>query len=135
MNEINLDEELLDLRIKKSPSTKLSQKRISYDSPSSSNSSKKSSDEDKDVWLEDCQVYTSIDTMAQDNMTKLVEEMKTKEKLKHKNQAEIVWGETKNMEDGNDSDQSVMMPDKSGMIGLSILSLSYSYVMKFVRNL
>jgi hypothetical protein len=76
--------------------------------------------------------------MAHDNMTKLVEEMKMKEKLNHKNQAEIVWGATKDMEDGNDSndsDQTVMMPDKSDKIGLSVLSLSYRYVMKFVKNL
>lgn len=136
-SEINFDNELLELPIKRSKTNQLDKINVSNDSPSGSNTSKRSSDEDEDNWLEDCKAYTNADTMVQENMAKIIEEMKMKEKLNHKKQAEVVWGETKNMDDIVDENEwdKTIISDKAHLIGMSALSLSYHYVMTFVKNL
>lgn len=136
-NEINFDIELLDSPKKKSKPSQLDKKQVSSESPSGSNSSKKSSDEEEDIWLEDCKAFTNADTMVQENMAKIIEEMKTKEKLNHKKQAEVVWGETKNMDDITEENEwdKTIISDHANLIGMSALSLSYSYVKTFVKNL
>lgn len=97
------------------------------------------SDQSGDEWLDDCKVYTMNKTIRQDNVAKIIEELKLKDQQDQEAGTEIVWSDSRIEGDPSDSDESsppsAPSQDQWKSLGISAFSTTIIKVHKFIKIL